>query len=82
MAHGPVEPPRGRARLGWWLSLITGGLSFVLSLIAFWSSLGWSRFGEALYSSAALLLLHLPHEAPPQHDELSLAHILLDSPGL
>jgi voltage-gated potassium channel Kch len=77
MAHGPVEPPRGRARFGWWLSLITGGLSFVLSLIAFCSSLGWSGVGEALYSSAALLLLHLPHEAPTQHDELSLAHIAL-----
>ncbi len=61
MAHGGGggAPPSGSERKWWWASVIAAVLSYLLSLVVYW---GWgcANFFEAAYSSAHLLLLHMP----------------------
>jgi voltage-gated potassium channel Kch len=64
----------------WWLSTIAATASLALSYIAFCMSLdqkGLSKFVEALYSSAQLLLLNVPHDSLPTHEKFRLARGLL-----
>jgi voltage-gated potassium channel Kch len=86
MAHIPAEPPPGLARLSWGLSIFTAIASLLLSLIASCltsegSCVGFglnalAKLGEALYQSAEILLLHLPHKLLPPHDQSAAAHVL------
>src|SRR5260370_21303670 len=80
MPHEFVEPScHERDRRWWWLSIVTAALSFLLSYIAFCISEGDGavKFFEALYSSAHLLLLHMPSAELPTGDDSSLALVLL-----
>ncbi len=59
MTHGAGAPPSGSERK-WWLASVTAAvLSYLLSFLVYWLS-GTANFLEALYSSAHLLLLHMP----------------------
>src|SRR3982074_1565904 len=80
MPHDFVEPPpHGRDRRWWWLSMAAAALSFLLSYTAFCISEGEGavRFFDALYSSAHLLLLHMPSAELPTGEESNLALVLL-----
>ncbi len=64
MAHGDgaAAPPSGSERRWWLASVIAAVLSYLLSFFVYWLS-GAATFFEALYASAHLLLLHMPHES-------------------
>jgi len=77
MAHGegPSSPPSGSERRWWLASVAAAVLSYLLGFSAYWLS-GKASFFEALYSSAHLLLLHMPLEE--MHDpEIPAVPLLL-----
>jgi hypothetical protein len=59
MTHGAGAPPSGSERKWWWASVTAAVLSYLLSFLVYWLS-GTANLLEALYSSAHLLLLHMP----------------------
>jgi voltage-gated potassium channel Kch len=84
MAHGLIGPPSNRKdRRWWWLSIISAILSFALSFTAYCSSLeetGWRLIVEAFYSSAELLLLHVPHDVLPHSNESAMLLLYIARP--